>query len=310
MPATSIEAAPIAVIDAHHHLWQPGAGRYPWMQAGDSKFMGDPAPVCTNYEMADFRAEAAAAGVDLKASVHLQCGRDVTDPLVETAWIQQQADAARHPIAIIGYGNPAQPDFDALLDRHAAYPGFRGIRHMLNWGETERYRLCDRGDYMQDAAWLAGLRRLGARGYSFDLQVNVWQLEEAAIAARALPELRIILNHAGMPFEYRDAGLGVWRRGIAALAACPNTAAKVSGLGMVDPAWDAASVRPLFDFMLEAFGPARLMFASNFPIDRLYGSYGRVYGAYRALAADLSTEERRALFFDTAQAIYRPALAA
>ncbi|WP_374632186.1 amidohydrolase [Ferrovibrio sp.] len=302
MPAISIEA-----IDAHHHIWQPGAGRYPWMQAGNSKFMGDPAPVCTNYEIADFRAEAAGAGVSLAASVHLQCGRDIADPLVETAWVQQQADAAGHAIAIVGYGNPALPAFDALLDGHAAHAGFRGIRHMLNWGETDRYRLCDRGDYMQDAAWLAGLKRLAARGLSFDLQVNAWQLEEAAAMARALPELRIILNHAGMPFEYRDVGFHAWQRGMAALAASPNVAAKFSGLGMVDPAWDANSVRPLFDFMLEKFGPDRLMFASNFPIDRLYGSYGRVYDAYRRLAADLSPAEQRALFFDTAQAIYRPA---
>ena len=308
MPATSIEAAPLEIVDAHHHIWQPGEGRYPWMQAGNAKFMGDPAPVCTNYEMKDLRAEAATAGVKLLGSVHLQCGRDLSDPVVETAWVQQQADAAGHPIAIIGYGNPALPDFDALLDRHTAYPSFRGIRHMLNWGETDRYRLCDRGDYLQDAAWRGGLGRLAARGYSFDLQVNVWQLDEAAAMAQALPDLRIILNHAGMPFEYRDAGFSVWQRGIAALAACGNVAAKFSGLGMVDPAWDAASVRPLFEFMLEKFGAARMMFASNFPIDRLYGSYARVYDAYRALAADLGASEQQLLFHDTAQAIYRPAM--
>lgn len=299
--------APLRIIDAHHHIWEPGPGRYPWMAAKGEKFLGDTAPVCTPYSLADYRHEAAEAGLALAGSVHLQCGRDPSDPAEETAWVQAEADALGHAIAIIGFGNPATPDFPALLEAHMRQPGFRGIRHMLNWGETDRLRMCDRGDYLQDPAWRTGLHRLIAPGLSFDCQVNPWQLPGVADLARALPDLQIVINHAGTPFEYGGDGWPLWSDAMARLAECPNVAVKFSGLGMVDRTWSATSAIPLFEHLMAHFGAERLMFASNFPIDRLYASLGQTYAAFRALAARLSAAEQAMLFHDTAARIYRPA---
>lgn len=314
MPATFTESAPpppprLRVIDAHHHIWEPGEGRYPWMAAGVVKFMGDTAAVQTPYRLADFRAEAETAGLALAGSVHLQCGRDPADPMAETAWVQAQAEALGHPIAIVGYGNPAAADFVPLIEKHRHYSGFRGIRHMLNWGESEKFRLCDRGDYLQDPAWRAGLKHLARLDLSFDLQINPWQLRDAAAMAQALPDLRIILNHAGLPFAHDSDGWQIWHDGIASLAAAGNTRVKFSGIGMADRYWNAERAKPIFGHLLEKFGPRRMMFASNFPIDRLYGSYGATFGIFRQLASGLSPDEQAALFHDTAAATYRPARA-
>jgi predicted TIM-barrel fold metal-dependent hydrolase len=300
----------LRIVDAHHHLWEPGPGRYPWMNAGSVKFMGDTSPVCTRYLLEDFQREAATAGLELAGSVHLQCGRDPFDPTAETAWVQAQADAAGLPVAIIGFGNPAAPDFPALLDAHMAHAGFRGIRHMLNWGESEAYRLCDRGDYLRDERWRGGLRRLVPTALSFDLQVNPWQLADAADLARALPGLRIVVNHAGTPVDYGGKGWDLWSGAMARLAEYDNVAVKFSGIGMVDRNWNSASATPLFEHLLARFGAERVMFASNFPIDRLYRSYAETYAVFRALAAPLSAGEQAMLFHGNAARIYRLAIPA
>lgn len=303
------EAPPLRIVDAHHHFWDPAAG-YAWMRAGAPKFMGDTAPVCQRYEVEQLREEVQAAEPDagpiaLLGSVHLQCGRNLQDPVEETAWVQQQATRSGLPIAIVAHAHLADPQLDALLARHAAAPGFRGVRQMLNWGEDERYRLCERGDWLMDAAWQRGFARLGALGLSFDLQVNPWQLADAARLAERHPQTAVVVNHAGLPFDHAGAGGAVWQDGMRRLAALPSVSVKFSGLGMVDPHWSAARVQPVFDFLLAQFGPARLMFGSNFPIDRLYRRYGQVFAAYQALCADLAPSQRTALFSGNAARVYR-----
>jgi len=310
-PARSTEPASpstrLRFIDAHHHLWDPDTAPYPWMGSGARKFMGDTAPVCRRYLLADFRQEAAA--VDLIGSVHLQCGRQPDDPVAETAWIAAQAERAGFPIAIVGFCNLAEPAAPDILARHAAYPAFRGVRHMLNWGEDEQHRLCDRGDYLGDRAWRRGFEALTRHGLSFDLQVNAWQLAEAAALARAYPQTPIILNHAGLPIDRSADGLAQWRDGLAALAACPNVDAKISGLGMTDPHWTGQSLAPIVTAVIAAFGVERCMFGSNFPIDRLYAPYSRYIDAYRSLTAGFTDRERDALFWRTAARAYRMNLA-
>lgn len=299
--------APLKIVDAHHHLWDPAAGGYPWMRSNALKFMGDTAPVCQRYEVEDLRHEAMSATppIELLASVHLQCGRNPQDPAEESAWVQQQSERSGMPIAIVGHANLADPQLEALLARHAGSPGFRGVRQMLNWGDEERMRLCDRGDYLSDPAWRSGFARLGALGLSFDLQLNPWQLAAAARVVDRHSDTVVIVNHAGLPFDHQGGGMAQWQDGMRRMAAHPLAYVKFSGLGMVDPGWSAASVQPVFDFLLEHFGAERMMFGSNFPIDRLYKRYEEVFSSYGELCAGLEPTARDALFSGTAARVYR-----
>lgn len=294
------------IIDAHHHLWEPGEGRYPWMHSDVAKFMGDTTRVCTRYDIESFRREVGSASdLRLLASVHLQCGRRPDDPVEETAWVQQQANEMGLPVAIVGYANLADPKLDSLLDAHGRYVGFRGVRQMLNWHASDvRYRLCERGDYLIDAAWRRGFARLGDRGLSFDLQVNPWQLQEAACLAREHPQTAMVVNHAGLPFNDAMARRS-WHAGMEALADQPQVHVKFSGLGMIDANWTAASVRPLFEELLRLFGTQRMMFGSNFPIDRLYKQYAKVFEIYNSLTEGLGDTQREDLFHRTASRVYR-----
>ena len=130
-------------------------------------------------------------------------------------------------------------------------------------------------------------------------------MADAAALAYANPETLIILNHAGMPVDRDEEGIRLWQRGIRQLAGAPNVVAKISGLGTVDWKWTLESIRPFILQTIEAFGISRCMFASNFPIDKLYSDFDTLYGSFREITASFSADERRKLFHDNAARYYR-----
>jgi predicted TIM-barrel fold metal-dependent hydrolase len=146
------------------------------------------------------------------------------------------------------------------------------------------------------------LRRFGL---SFDLQLYPAQMTDAAELAHANPDTLIILNHAGMPVDRDEAGIRRWRRGIQDLAAAPNVAVKISGLGTVDWHWTVERIRPFVLQTIEAFGVSRCMFASNFPVDKLFSDFDTLYGAFREITRSFSADESRMLFHDNAARFYR-----
>jgi predicted TIM-barrel fold metal-dependent hydrolase len=159
---------------------------------------------------------------------------------------------------------------------------------------------------------------------SFEGWLYFTQLGELAHFARALPDLTIILNHAGGlmrvgPYASRpDEVLKVWRDGIKAAAACPNIVIKLGGMGMSRVGFDwhlrskpvgseelADGMQPFMDYCIEQFGPQRCMFESNFPVDKVSYSYNVLFNAFKRLSRPYSPSERLAMFHDTAARLYR-----
>jgi predicted TIM-barrel fold metal-dependent hydrolase len=192
-----------------------------------------------------------------------------------------------------------------VLAGHAAFANTRGIRHIVNWHPDLAKTYVSRPDLLTDPAWLAGFALLRKYGLSFDLQLYPSQMADAARLAARHPDTLIILNHAGMPVDRDAEAIALWRRGMGGLAAAPNVLVKISGLGMVDWHWTEASIRPFVLETIEIFGVGRSMFASNFPVDRLYSSFDTLYRAFKNIVADFQPAERRKLFHDNATAAYR-----
>lgn len=307
---TAVGAARLRVIDPHMHLWDLERLRYPWLEAADEAdtFMGDDRSLAVTHNAAAFRAEAEDAGIDLHGAVHIEAGHDPADPLAETRWLQAQAhDPASGglPQGIVAYADLSHTGVGELLAGHAAYPNVRGIRQILNVHRDPRFDYVGR-HFMREPTWQAGFAMLAPLGLSFDLQIYPDQMPEAASLARIHPETQIVLNHTGMFVDRGSvAGWRAWRDGMRALAACPNVEVKISGLGMVDHGWTVESIRPYVLESIDAFGVGRAMFASNFPVDRLYGSYGGVWAAFVETVSGASEAERAALFHDTAARVYR-----
>jgi predicted TIM-barrel fold metal-dependent hydrolase len=146
---------------------------------------------------------------------------------------------------------------------------------------------------------------LRKHGLSWDLRVVWWHLEEAAEVVREHPNLRVILNHTGYPLDRSAEAVKVWRRGMEALATCPNVACKISGLTVPGAPWTLASNKPIIRDTISMFGVDRCMFASNFPVDGLKGSWDYLYSCFKEAVADMPLADRQKLFAENAIRYYR-----
>ncbi len=294
-------ARDLPFVDAHVHLWDLDRIRYPWLTPpfGDDGPNGSVEPIARTYLLKDYLADAS--GWDVRGIVHVDAGAEGSAALAETEWLQGMADATGMPSGIVAFAALDDPDVDALLAAHAAHPNVRGIRHIVNWHSDPRRTYGPR-DVTADEAWQRGFGLLAKYGLNFDLQAYPGQFPALAKLIGRHPETQVIINHTGMavPGEW-DA----WRAGMKALAALPNVATKLSGMGFTHRPWGLDQVRPYLSEAIELFGAGRAMFASDFPTDKLFGSFADHLDAYAEVTSSFSEDERRALWGRNANRIYR-----
>lgn len=291
------------IADSHHHLWDLGQNRYPWLQ-GDPEDPGDPSGVGMlqrDYLVEDLLADTE--GLPLAASVHVEAAHDPAEPVRETAWLQSLTDKTGFPTAIVAAAVLEAPDAADVLAAHREYPAVRGIRQMLDrnpgTGAPEETPLMD------DAAWLRGFGLLAPAGLSFDLQVLPSQLGVAARLATDFGETVFVLNHGGYHVPASPEQHELWRAGIAQLARQPNVVVKASGYDVVDPTWGRPGYADYVLTLLDAFGVDRVLFGSNFPVDRRTISYRDLVDATLAVTAQLTADERDRLFCRNTARVYR-----
>lgn len=228
--------AKLQIVDPHIHLWDLWTRIYPHFEKPGPG--GASATICRSY-LIDEYLEEGRDDFEIVGAVHVEAFP--TDPIKETATLQAVADTGKLPLVIVGNGDLGSKDFPALLDQHQAFPIFRGIRQVVNMHPDPKRSYTSR-DLMAEPQWLEGLRELGRRGLSFDLQLYPHQMETAAALAAKAPDTQIILNHAGMWADRDLAGWRQYKAGMRTLAAQPNIVAKISGLGMLDTGWTIESI--------------------------------------------------------------------
>jgi len=294
-------SGPIPFVDAHVHLWDLAHLRYPWLTPpfADDGPNGSVEPIACTYLLDDYLADAA--GWDVRGIVHIDAGADAGDALAETDWLQHMADTRGMPNAIVAFAALDDPDVAALLAAHAARANVRGIRHIVNWHADPKRTYTPR-DVTRDAAWAAGFALLSAHGLSFDLQAYAGQFPGLVPLIARHPETPVIINHMGMMIPGEEAE---WRSGMAALAALPNVSVKLSGIGFSDRRWTRTLARDQIRVAIDLFGTDRAMFASDFPTDKLFGSFAQHLDTYADTVADFTANERHALFAGNANRIYR-----
>lgn len=241
---------------------------------------GDYGALRRPYLVEDYRKDSA--GWRIERGVYVEAEWNPHDPLGEMNFVSEFIRRG-FPTVAIAQAWLHQDNCAAVLEAQARHPFVRGIRHKPEPG------------MMGDAQWRRGYARLAPLGLHFELQAPWRQLEEAARLARDFPGTALVLNHTGLP----EGNLEEWKRAMALLAACPNASVKISGLGNVQ------SKREVVLATIELFGPQRAMFASNFPVDSLRGSFDSIFSGFDEFTRDFSAAERRALFHDNAVRIYR-----
>ncbi|MCX4613892.1 amidohydrolase family protein [Streptomyces sp. RLB3-17] len=276
-------------VDAHHHVWDLSVRDQDWITGPELW------PLRRDFGVADLAPQARAAGVDRTVLV-----QTVTVP-EETPEFLALAEQGELIAGVVGWTDLTRPDVADELARLRGLPGGRhlkGIRHQVQ-GEP-------------DPEWLLrpdvrdGLAAVAEAGLVYDLVVLPHQLPACVRAAAGHPGLTFVLDHLGKP-PIATGALRPWATAVRALAALPNTVCKLSG--MVTEAdhakWTVDGLRPYADTVLDAFGPGRLMFGSDWPVCTLAASYGQVVDVAEELTGGLGAEERAEVFGGTATRVYR-----
>jgi L-fuconolactonase len=278
------------IIDAHHHLWRPERG-YAWLDAAGLENIRRP------FTPADLRAEVAAAGVD--RTILVEGGRCHVDEVPE--FLAHAADT--EVIAgVVAWADIGDPELAATLARYRRLRGGEllvGVRAQVQ-GEADP-------DYLDRPDVRRGLAVVAAAGLAFDLVIRVDQLPAAYRAARALPDLRLVLDHLGKPrIDQGPDGLARWQGPFEALAECANVACKLSGMVTeAGPRWTVEALRPFVAVAVRSFGAPRLMFGSDWPVCLLVAGYRQVLEAVRRALPPMPAADSAAIFGGTASRHYR-----
>src|SRR5262249_49121657 len=209
------------------------------------------------------------------------------------------------PNAVGGHVWLTDPGCDAKLVGDRSFPLFRGIRSKPVTAPRPGHTVHGEPGTMGDPKWRAGFALLEKHGLSYDLRVPFWHLEEAAEVARDFPSTAIVLNHTGFPWDRSPDGLAAWRKGMTALARCPNVHVKISELGLLDRPWTVESNRVVVRDAIAIFGIERCMFASNFPVAGLFASYDTIVRGMLDMLQHLPRPQLEAFFCGNARRFYR-----
>ena len=276
-------------IDAHQHFWQLAARNGAWPPP-------ELAPIYRDFHPGDLRALLAENGV--AATVLVQSMPNEAD----TRYLLQLADQHSFIGAVVGWTDLKAADAPARITALATHPRLRGLRPMLQ-------DLDDDG-WIDDAALAPAVDAMLRHGLCFDALVLPRHLPALLAFARSHPALPIVIDHVAKPAMY-GVPPAQWQDDLARLAALPQVQCKLSGMVTeAGPGWTVTQLRPYLHHVLQAFGPERVMWGSDWPVLTLAADYSAWCAASEALLAHLSEAQRAAVFGGNACRFYRIALGA
>jgi predicted TIM-barrel fold metal-dependent hydrolase len=297
--------APIPIVDAHHHFWDPVRNPHPWLRDEPPiPFRyGDYTAIRIPFLPDDYRRLRGHHNV--VASVTMEGEWDETDPVAETAWMSRLAADHGTPIAHVARAFLHLDTAPEIIAAHAAYPLVRAIRHKP--ATAARPDLVEPGmpAAMGDPAWRRGYRHLANYSLHFELQAPWWHAHELMDLIAAHPETPVVINHAFLPADRSPAAMSGWRKALKLAATAPQTSLKISGIGIKGRPWTFSDQRPVIDTCIDTFGADRCLFASNFPVDGLCGEFTTIYDGFMKATSDLTRADRLKMFHDNAIRIYQ-----
>ncbi len=281
------------IVDAHVHLWDPArTDWYPYLSAGQAQLnMGDVSGMSRSFDVPTYLAESSGWNVEKLVNVAAATGGHSVE---ETLELDRRANADGHPDAIVGGLPPTDSVAEAvaMLDTQLEARRFRGVRPM---GGPD--------GHLPPAEVLRALQQ---RGLLFEVMNHPDQLVAIARTLEDHGDLVVVIEHAGWPRNDSEEERALWAKGIDALAGVgPNVLCKLSGLAMPLGSMSVDVQAPWLEYAIEAFGVDRCLFASNFPVDGMHGTFDQLYEAYSAITAGLDDDARDKLFAGNAERIYR-----
>jgi L-fucono-1,5-lactonase len=266
-------------LDAHVHFWRYSPDEYAWIDDSMKRLQRDFMPE-------DALAEMQTAGIDTCVAVQ------VRQTLEETRWMLDLADRYPFIAGVVGWVDLRADEIDEQI-ASVAHPKLVGVRHIAQ---------AEPDEFLLDQQFRRGVARLARHGLPYDILIYVRQFPAAIALASSLPDVRFVLDHLGKP-DLRAGGFDSWRRDLDRLAALPNVCAKLSGL-VTEADWNRWTVEDLHRYVhaaIDAFGPERLMFGSDWPVCTVAASYRQVVDVIRTAIDERARSEQDSIFGGTAR---------
>lgn len=242
---------------------------------------------------------AAATGLGITASVHVEADVDERFAIAETEWLLSLVALADNPlVALVIRASPESGDFRKIIERFADNPAVRGVRRVLHTQPD---------DLLSDAQVIENIRSVSKFGLTFDLCVRANQLSAAYDLVSACPQVQFILDHCGVP-DIQAGAIDPWRADLKRISQLPNLiAVKISGLVAYTGTtrWTPDQLRPYVDHAVQCFGHRRILFGSDWPVCTLASTLSRWVTSAIEMTQDWSADDRDAFFAGNARRVYR-----
>ena len=282
------------IIDTHMHLWDIANG-YKWLPHVAKGALNH------NFLVKDYLE--MSKGTPISQMIHIECGGFPDNPVLETKWVQEQADRYGCPQGIAAFAQLNRADVEKTLKGHLEYPNLRSIRMPLNYVAGSFG--ADRDDYMRDPDWRRGYALLSKYNLPFEMQIYDTQIPDAAELARSFPDILIILEHLGWPLKAEEEDMPLWRDRLAEIAQYPNVFLKISCIGWIFQKNDEKAILPYIREALHLFGVDRCMVGSNCPPDSLFIPFHEIFRIFKTALAPYSDKDQEKVFYANAKKIYR-----
>ena len=294
------------IIDAHHHFWDPIKNDHPWLKPDvliPFRY-GDYTKIKRPYYPKEYFEDAK--GLNIVETCYMETEWNPKDPTGESDFITSVARDTGYPNAVVGQAWLHHDDVEDVLKAQSGYTLMRSVRHKPQ-GPKCPEDVGAKTTLMSDDKWRKGYALLKKYGLMFDLQTEWWNLPEAVRLANDFPDTTIILNHTGLPAERCFEGLAGWHQNMAKLAECANVYVKVSGIGLKGIPWTVQNNGWIISETLSMFGPDRIMFASNFPVDSVCATFEEIFHGFMTVCAmkGYTYAEQRKMFYENCKRVYR-----
>ena len=294
----------IEIIDAHHHFWDINQNYYPFLsdKIDENFFLGNYEFIRKNYLPNDYLNDSKEHNVI--GTIHCEAEWDRNDQVGETRWLENLSKKNKFPNAIVAHAWFHKKNSEEIIAKQASFDMVKGIRSKpITKLSPNSDDLTGEGS-MQDINWRNGLKLLEKYNLNYDLRIPNWHLEEAIEIVRLIPNTKVIINHAGFPWDRTKQGMECWRKGIKLMSLEPNTFIKLSEFGVKDKDWNYSQNEQIIKELIDLFSPQRCMFASNFPVSKMKISFRDLYNNYKKIVKSFSSDEKKWLFAKTASEVY------
>jgi len=288
------------------HLWDMSTGNYPWLMNPEKKELpfAKIEDLAVDYRLIEYQQETSA--IYLAGFVHVEAAWDPKDPTAETRWLSGALEGSDIPYSLVAHANLLNEDFPDLLAEHFDLSNrVVGIRQILNFHADPKFTFTDNPSIMEDKVWRRNFAHLGDQGMGFDLQIFADQADQAADLAREFPQTKMAINHFLMPINFDKTDIEIWKVEMAKLAQYENIAIKLSGLYMYHRNWSKEMLDTLVDTAIELFTSERVMWGSNFPVDRQFVTLEKLLAGFDESLRRYDQATREAVMWRTANNWYR-----